>query len=174
MSNTNKLIKQYEWATGLKTGSTSKAKCCLSATARKNNIELIAVVMAAPNSKTRFSDAITLLNYGYNTCSIYQDNEVKQLEPVAVIGGKAGFVPVKCESEFTYLFLENYDKSRISSEIVMEKSLKAPFDANTKAGEIIYYYQDEEIGRVDILTQEGVEEEGIFDAFGKVFGNWLI
>ncbi|MGN0481230.1 MAG: D-alanyl-D-alanine carboxypeptidase, partial [Lachnospiraceae bacterium] len=163
-----------EWATGLKTGSTSKAKCCLSATAKKNNIELIAVVMAAPNSKTRFSDAITLLNYGYNTCSIYQDNEEKQLEPVNVVGGKQGFVPVKCESDFTYLFLENYDKNLITSEIVMEESLKAPFDANTKAGEIIYYYQGEEIGRVNILTQEGVEEEGIFDAFGKVFGNWLI
>lgn len=174
LSNTNKLIKQYEWATGLKTGSTSKAKCCLSATAKKNNIELIAVVMAAPNSKTRFSDAITLLNYGYNTCSIYQDNEEKQLEPVNVVGGKQGFVPVKCESDFTYLFLENYDKNLITSEIVMEESLKAPFDANTKAGEIIYYYQGEEIGRVNILTQEGVEEEGIFDAFGKVFGNWLI
>ena len=55
LTNTNKLIKQYEWATGLKTGSTSKAGCCLSATAKKNGIDLIAVVMAAPNSKTRFS-----------------------------------------------------------------------------------------------------------------------
>ena len=67
LTNTNKLIKQYEWATGLKTGSTSLAGFCLSATASKNDIELIAVVMHAPNGKERVADCISLLNYGYGT-----------------------------------------------------------------------------------------------------------
>ena len=70
LTNTNKLIKQYQWATGLKTGSTGLAKCCLSATANKDGVELIAVIMAAPDSKTRFSDAVTLLNYGYSVCDL--------------------------------------------------------------------------------------------------------
>lgn len=174
LSNTNKLIKQYEWATGLKTGSTSKAKCCLSATASKNNIELIAVVMAAPNSKTRFSDAITLLNYGYNTCSIYKDDEELELKPIMVKGGKQEYVSVEQENGFTYLFLENYDASKITREIIMLDSLEAPFDNHTKAGEIVYYYDGKEIGKCDIFTMSGMEEEGIMDAFSKVFGNWLI
>ena len=63
-SNTNKLIRQYEYATGLKTGSTSGAKFCLSATARKDGVNMIAVVMAEPDSKTRIKDAIAMLNYG--------------------------------------------------------------------------------------------------------------
>ena len=74
LTNTNKLIKQYEWATGLKTGSTGLAKCCLSATANKDGIDLIAVIMAAPDSKTRFAEAVNLLNYGFNTCDIYKDD----------------------------------------------------------------------------------------------------
>ena len=73
LTNTNKLIKQYEWATGLKTGSTGLAKCCLSASANKDGIDLIAVIMAAPDSKTRFAEAVNLLNYGFNTCDIYKD-----------------------------------------------------------------------------------------------------
>lgn len=174
LSNTNKLIKQYEWATGLKTGSTSKAKCCLSATAKKNNIELIAVVMAAPNSKTRFADAINLLNYGYNTCSIYQDETDEILEPIAVFNGKSEYVPVKINEKFQYLFLESYDRTMITSEIVMEEGLKAPFEAGCKAGEKIYYYQGKEIGRINITTTEGTQKAGLLDAFSKVFGNWLI
>ena len=65
LSNTNKLIRQYEYATGLKTGSTSGAKFCLSATARKDGVNMIAVVMAEPDSKTRIKDAIAMLNYGF-------------------------------------------------------------------------------------------------------------
>ncbi|MDE5596362.1 MAG: D-alanyl-D-alanine carboxypeptidase, partial [Lachnospiraceae bacterium] len=71
LSSTNKLLKQYEWATGLKTGSTSKALYCLSATANKDGMELIAVVMAAPDGKSRFADAISLLNYGYSVSQMY-------------------------------------------------------------------------------------------------------
>ena len=73
LSSTNKLLKQYQWATGLKTGSTSKAKYCLSATASKDGIDLIAVVMGAPDYKVRFQDAQALLTYGFGVCKIYID-----------------------------------------------------------------------------------------------------
>ena len=73
LANTNKLLKQYPYANGLKTGSTSKAKYCVAATAKKDNIDLIAVVMAAPDYKVRFKEAETLLKYGYSVCKLYKD-----------------------------------------------------------------------------------------------------
>ena len=73
LTNTNKLIKQYAYATGLKTGSTGLAKYCVSATAEKDNIKLIAVIMAAPDYKVRFADASALLDYGFSVCRLYQD-----------------------------------------------------------------------------------------------------
>ena len=78
LTNTNKLIRQYEYATGLKTGSTSKAKFCVSATGRKGDIDLIAVIMAADDSKARVRDAITLLNYGFGKCQKYTEKEQKE------------------------------------------------------------------------------------------------
>lgn len=79
LTNTNKLIRQYQYATGLKTGSTSLAKYCVSATAVKDGMELIAVVMAAPDFKIRFADAATLLNYGFSKCRIYSDENTDTL-----------------------------------------------------------------------------------------------
>ena len=81
LSSTNKLLRQYEWTTGLKTGSTSKAKYCLSATASKDGIDLIAVVMAAPDNKVRFQDAMALLNFGYSVSNIYIDEIRKRFLP---------------------------------------------------------------------------------------------
>ena len=87
LTNTNKLIKQYEYATGLKTGSTSQAKYCLSATAKRDDMELIAVVMAAPDYKVRFQDAVSLLNYGFGKCNIYHDENQDELPNLPVTGG---------------------------------------------------------------------------------------
>ena len=87
LSNTNKLIRQYEYATGLKTGSTGLAKFCVSATAKKDDIELIAVIMAAPNPKGRFADATALLNYGFSKCQLYTDPQEKSPEALPVKRG---------------------------------------------------------------------------------------
>lgn len=79
LSSTNKLLKQYPYTTGLKTGSTNKAKYCLSATAQKDGIDMIAVVMAAPDYKVRFQDAINLLNYGFAISNVYEDKNTDML-----------------------------------------------------------------------------------------------
>lgn len=81
LTNTNKLVRQYQYTTGLKTGSTGKAKFCVSATAKKDKTELIAVVMAAPDPKGRFQDAANLLNYGFAKCQFYSDPNTKKLKP---------------------------------------------------------------------------------------------
>ena len=82
LTNTNKLLRNYEGCDGLKTGSTSMAKYCLSATAVRNGIRLISVIMTAPDSKTRFNNAAELLNYGYGRCSLYQDLHEQPLKPL--------------------------------------------------------------------------------------------
>ena len=94
LNSTNKLLKQYQWATGLKTGSTSKAKFCLSATATKDGIDLIAVVMGAPDYKARFKDAQTLLSYGFNVSDLYLDENTDALEDLRIEGGVEDTVPV--------------------------------------------------------------------------------
>ena len=109
LSSTNKLLKQYQWATGLKTGSTSKAKYCLAATARKDDMELIAVVMTAPDSKSRFEDAASLLNYGYSVSSLYRDENRDTIPELKVKGGVEETVPLAYDSGFSYLDVEGHD-----------------------------------------------------------------
>ena len=87
LANTNKLLKQYPYTTGLKTGSTNKAKYCVCATANKDGVELIAVIMGCPNYKDRFTEAQSLLQFGYTTCKLYQDENPPELMPILVKGG---------------------------------------------------------------------------------------
>lgn len=94
LTNTNKLLRSYEGCVGLKTGSTSLAKYCLSAVAKRNGVTLIAVVMAAPDYKVRFKDAATMLNYGFGRCSIYIDEKMQALPQVPVKKGKEKSVPL--------------------------------------------------------------------------------
>lgn len=124
LSNTNKLIRQYEYATGLKTGSTSGAKFCLSATARKDGVNMIAVVMAEPDSKTRVKDAIAMLNYGFGKCSIYQDE--RALEKVVYAEVKHG-MQEKAKGEtlegFRYVDTSGSDLSAVEKEVQIQKQL---------------------------------------------------
>ena len=103
LTNTNKLLRSYEGCVGLKTGSTSLAKYCLSAVAKRNGVTLIAVVMAAPDYKVRFKDAATMLNYGFGRCSIYIDEKMQALPQVPVKKGKEKSVPLLYAEQFKYL-----------------------------------------------------------------------
>lgn len=163
LSNTNKLLKQYEWATGLKTGSTSIAKFCLSATAKKNDIELISVVMASPSGKTRVSDSITLLNYGYGICHLYTDENMPLLTPLTVKNSTKGTVECKYSSSFSNLFLEDFDQSLISKDLEFIKSPSAPIKEGDVLGQLIYKYNNEVIGTVDILAAENIEKSDFKD-----------
>ena len=158
LSNTNKLIRHYQYATGLKTGSTSTAKFCISATGEKDGVEMIAVIMAADDSKKRNADAVTLLNYGFSKCQKYEEDTVKETPVVGVKGGQEKQVNTAQEKPFSYIDTKGADLSSIRREEVMEDSLKAPVKQGDKAGEVIYYINDEEIGRVDILTIESVRK----------------
>lgn len=171
LSNTNKLLKMaanFE-VTGLKTGSTSLAKYCLSATAKKDGIELIAAIMAAPDYKTRFNDAQTLLNYGYGNCKLYRDDAPPQLEPVLVSGGVEETVELQYRDSFTFLGLHGEDFNEIEKEILMEKELEAPIEAGDVLGYLVYRMNGQELGRVAVIAAQNVEEAGFIDYWKKVW-----
>lgn len=174
LSNTNKLIKQYEWATGLKTGSTGLAKCCLSATAEKDGIELIAVVMAAPNSKTRFKDAISLLNYGYGVVDIYRDNAWLSQEKIAVHGGKSDSVTCRKNNEFVYVFTEDTDTGRIKCTEEYADGLDAPVYEGDVVGQMVYELDGNILGTIDIVAADTVEKAGLGDCIRSTMMKMLL
>lgn len=174
LSSTNKLLKQYQWATGLKTGSTSKAKYCLSATARKDDVELIAVVMTAPDSKSRFSDAAALLNYGYSVSALYRDENRDKIPDMSVKGGVEEKVPLAYESGFSYLDVEGNDIEMIQKHLEVAESVEAPIKAGEKAGEAQYVLNGQIIGTVPILFAASVKKAVYRDYVKKIMGYFLL
>lgn len=169
LANTNKLIRQYAYATGLKTGSTSLAKYCVSATAEKDGVQLIAVIMAAPDYKARFSEASALLDYGFSVCRMYHDTDPETPAPVQVEKGVAEECPVALANEFTYLDMEGLDFSKIEKQLVMNETHKAPIEAGTIAGNLIYSVDGKEIGRVPVLYGDSVRKATLLDCIRKSF-----
>lgn len=174
LSSTNKLLKQYPYATGLKTGSTSKAKYCLSATASKDGIDLIAVVMAAPDYKMRFQDAITLLNYGYSVSRIYVDENMTPLPLVPIKGGIEDEVKVVCDGPFRYLDIKGNNLSTVEKIISLPETAEAPVAQGDVAGEILYKLNGERIGSIPIRYQETIEKAGLTDFIIKAFRLFLL
>ena len=174
LSNTNKLIRQYEYATGLKTGSTSGAKFCLSATARKDGVNMIAVVMAEPDSKTRIKDAIAMLNYGFGKCSIYQDE--KALEKIVYAEVKHG-MQEKAKGEtlegFRYVDISGSDLSAVEKEVQIQKQT-APVKKGDQIGEVIYRLNEKTIGSVPVYATEGVGELTFGGAFLKILEEMMV
>lgn len=158
LSSTNKLLKQYSYATGLKTGSTDKAKYCLAATAHHKDMDLIAVIMGDPDPQKRFTDAAALLEYGFAQCSLYKDEERIKDKKVPILGAVAKETEVKQNSGFTYLNTTGDDISGITKEVNIPESVEAPVRAEEKTGEIVYYLNGNKIGSVDIVFAQDVEK----------------
>ncbi len=174
LTNTNKLVRQYEYTTGLKTGSTGLAKFCVSATAKKNDVELIAVIMAAEDSKTRFKDATTLLNHGFGKCQIYRDEDLQPLGEVPVTGGVTESVPCEYGGTFTWLDTSGADLSAITKEYKMEESVQAPVKKGDRAGTVSYVLNGKEIGSIDILVSENVEKAEFVDYLLKTMKKFRV
>lgn len=168
LSNTNKLMRQYEYATGLKTGSTSKAKFCLSATARKNDVDMIAVVMAADDSKQRVKDAITLLNYGFGKCTKYVDEKPAKISPVKVIRGTEAHVEAEIKTPFSYVDVSGRNLTGMKKKIKWKKKIHAPVKKGEELGKMVYTLEGEEVGSVPVTAKKAVPEitykSALFDA----------
>lgn len=170
LSNTNKLLKMatnFE-VTGLKTGSTSLAKYCLSATARKDGVELIAVILAAPDYKARFADAVTLLNYGYANCKMYRDEEPGPIPEAQIIYGVKDTVPGRLNGTFSYLSMQGEDFSGIEKEWVFEENLSAPINEGDILGYTVYKLNGQELGRIEITAAENVRKATYLDAIKRL------
>lgn len=174
LTNTNKLVRTYEGITGLKTGSTSKAKYCLSASARRNDMDLIAVVMAAPDHKTRFSLAASLLDYGFANCSLYTDkHEDFVCTPVKVKKSLTKELEYGPEGNYSHVFVNGEDESGISKEINISESIEAPIAAGDKIGTIEYFYSGTNIGAVNLIAKNDAPEASFTDYFGALLKSYI-
>lgn len=176
LSNTNKLLKMntsFE-VTGLKTGSTSIAKYCVSATAKKDGIELIAVIMASDNYKLRFSEAATLLNYGYANCKLYTDTEMPELVPLSISSGVSEQVKLAYEGPFSYLSTTGEDFSAIERNITYINEPGAPINEGDILGTLTYSLNGKELGQVNILAAESVRRAGYVDYLKRLFNCFCV
>lgn len=168
LSNTNKLLKSYQGITGLKTGSTGLAKYCLSATARRNDMDMIAVIMAAPDTKTRFKEAAALLNYGFSKSSIYRHNTHELTLPMIPLqGGVDSFVSLRPENDFSYLCLKGENPEAISYEVTTSENCEAPVTIGQILGTVRYLYEGKEIGNVNLVSSKEYEKANFGDMLLK-------
>lgn len=163
--NTNKLVRYYEGCTGLKTGTTSKAGACLTATAKRDGMELIAVVMGAVNSNERFSGAKKLLDHGfalYTTVTVTPD--LGDQPPVKVVKGTEEFTEPCCREEKTFL-IEKSRKNELNvvNEVIGE--ITAPVSTDTPLGAARVMLGDEEIGSLKITAKQSIPEMTFSRAF---------
>ena len=155
LTNTNKLIRQYQYATGLKTGSTSLAKYCVSATAVKDGMELIAVILKGKTSPERFADAQTLLNYGFASYALKTVIPDEPLPPVSVtLGTQATVQPVLGEEN--QLLLEKAKTGELSQSVTLESSVQAPVAVGDRLGTLTVTFGEEVLVELPLLAGEEV------------------
>lgn len=174
LSSTNKLLKQYPYTTGLKTGYTSNAKYCVSATAKKEDISLIAVVMTAPDSATRNADAISLFNYGFSVSRLYKDTRSLGCDTLPVKAALVEEIPVAVKEQFSYLDVTGMDFTNVERKILVQEEIVAPVLLGQTVGEIVYTCEGKELGRVPIVSLMEVEKASVLDHFGKLFIKYLL
>ena len=172
LSNTNKMIKQYSGCTGLKTGSTSTAKFCLSATATRNDVELIAVVMASDDSKSRMKDAGALLDYGFANCQVVEDvTTAKEIGQIRVQRGKKDTVsyPSEITTKITRIKQGNEE---LKKEIKIH-SLTAPVKKGQTIGEIVYKDGSGTAAKTKIKAGENVEKMDYLASLREIAENYF-
>ena len=165
LTNTNRLIRYYSGANGLKTGSTSKAKFCISATAKRDNMQLIAVIMAAPTRDIRNNEAKQLLDYGFANYGVFY-SPAAELGPIAVKGG----IQDLCKLTYgeTSAVLEKEKISKITQRMDLPESVKSPIEKGDVLGKIIFEYNGEEIGSTEVCAAEDVPAIGFLGLFYRI------
>lgn len=173
LSNTNKLIRTYKGATGLKTGSTSLALYNLSASATRDDLSLIAVIMKAPSTKIRFAEAQKLLDYGFNTFSFKQfgkkDDAVKT---IPVDKGVISSVDAVLADNAGTLIEKGKDRN-IEQTLTLDENVSAPITSGQKLGEISFVLDGETLSTVDIVAKNSVEKINLFTMTKHVYYSWI-
>ncbi len=171
--NTNKLIRNYKGATGLKTGSTSVALYNLSASATRDDLSLIAVIMKAPSTKVRFEEAQKLLDYGFNNFQ-YKKLATKNdiLKEVAVGKGVSNTVNAIVEQDAGVLIPKGQD-GNITQSLSLPDNVSAPITKGQKLGEISYFLNNEEIAKVNIIAETDVAKNTFLNVVNHIYQNWV-
>ncbi len=171
LTNTNRLIRFYNGANGLKTGSTAKARFCISATAKRDNMQLIAVVMGSPTRDIRNECAKKMLDFGFANYSIAEIEE-GSVGDVKLLGGvKNSFSTVY--PSISMLVGKGQNKN-IETHVNIVESYSAPIKAGEKVGEIVYTLNGNEIGKVDITSAESVEKISFWGLFANMLKKYLL
>ncbi len=174
LSNTNKLIRFYEGANGIKTGSTSTAKYCLSASAKRNNMQLIAVILGAPSTADRFSSASKLLDYGFANYALADNSSYKaKLPQIKVTGGTRESVKAEISGTLSAV-VKKGNQDKITVKVKTKDTLPAPVKKGDKVGEAIFYIDKEELVRKDVVAKDTVPEINLFQMFGKCLRQWAV
>ncbi len=173
LANTNKLIRFYDGATGLKTGSTSIAKNCISATAMRDGMHLIAVVMGAPTSKDRFSDASKLLNFGFGAYAVKKVvSKGEVLADAKVEKSDEKTVPIAAKEDYAYL-TKKADSVEIEKKLTLSPSYTAPLAAGEVAGKVEFYAGEKLLGSVDAVFAADVAKKKLFPTYWNILRRWM-
>lgn len=172
LTNTNKLIQWYDGATGLKTGSTGNALYCLSGTAERDGMGLIAVVMAAPDYKVRFREVMQLLDYGFANYAIEKGREKGYaMGEVPVEKGMTDPVEAVVAEEISVLVPKGKE-AQWETKTELLPAVSAPVEAGTKVGELVYLRDGEEVGRVELTAGENVEKANVDTMLRRMLAGW--
>ena len=163
--NTNKLLRSYDGITGLKTGTTGEAGACISATAERNGLSLIGVVLGADSGKERFRDAATLLDYGFANFESKELGLEEELAPITVEGGMEDEVSISCEG-VTGLTVPKGEGKGITQTVDIPESITAPVKKGDVVGKVVFTLNGEELASFDVTANDDVEEK----SFGSVLG----
>jgi len=171
--NTNKLIRNYKGATGLKTGSTSVALYNLSASATRNDLSLITVIMKAPTTKIRFAEAQKLLDYGFNNYEYktlaHKGDVLKQANVLKGVEQQAELI---LENNVGILIKKGQDKE-IEQIINLQENITAPIYEGQKLGEITYSLEGKQIGSTNIISNSTIDKKTFFSLASHIYVKWL-
>lgn len=171
--NTNKLLRNYEGCTGLKTGSTSQALFNLSATATRNNLSLIAVIMRGETSAIRFEEAKKLLDYGFSNFEYYKySNKGDVVKDIAVNKGTSNTVTVSFESDAGALIPKG-QSANITTTISLPNMIEAPIAEGQKVGEVVFSLNDETLGTVNLISSNTIKRLNFGNMLASVVERWF-
>ncbi len=165
--NTNKLVRFYKGTTGLKTGTTSIAKYCLSATAERDGLSLVAVIMAGETSTDRFEGAKKLLDYGFANYSFSEIKAELEKKTTSVLKGEKNTLKVKTDGNLS-LLMPKSAKNDISRTVEWKKNLTAPIKTGQNVGYVNIYNGEENIGRISIVADEDIKKRDFYLSFCRI------
>lgn len=167
--NTNKLVRFYEGTTGLKTGTTAKAGCCVSASAKRDNLHLVAVVMGSANSNDRFNTAKAMLNWGFSNYTLYSPKiDKKLITDVPVIGGLVDAVAVEVP-KLSPMLIKKGEEDKIRVDVRLYENVEAPVLEKQTLGTITVFLGEQKVNEYKLISKKQIEKLTVFSAMIKIF-----